>query len=188
MNAKDFILHNGSERQRVEQLLELFPQLHRVSSLAFVVEAVDAVDRCTLVVPTQQPDLVWVLDFERHEKEHATLAHSGHGRRSRPGKGSEHLAGALESRAGAAGRSTGRGCHQRSVAALQLQQHWLSQDNLLCTRNECHRLLIDDLHTGPRPCLLHCEQTLDDGVDGQRRIEHLPQLLGAGQGEAARGD
>eukprot|EP00312_Isochrysidales_sp_CCMP1244_P017090 CAMPEP_0202741702 /NCGR_PEP_ID=MMETSP1388-20130828/4496_1 /ASSEMBLY_ACC=CAM_ASM_000864 /TAXON_ID=37098 /ORGANISM="Isochrysis sp, Strain CCMP1244" /LENGTH=340 /DNA_ID=CAMNT_0049408555 /DNA_START=129 /DNA_END=1150 /DNA_ORIENTATION=- len=71
VEAKDALVDERGEGQPVEELLELLPQLDRVAALALVVEAVHAVDGGVLVVSAQQPDLVGVLDFERHQQEHA---------------------------------------------------------------------------------------------------------------------
>lgn len=50
MHREDLLIDDGGNRQAVEAICECLPQLDVVAALAFVVEAVDTVDRSTLVV------------------------------------------------------------------------------------------------------------------------------------------
>ena len=53
MAAKDLLVDDGSDGQTVEAVGERLPEFDVISTFAFVVEAVDAVDRCAFVVATQ---------------------------------------------------------------------------------------------------------------------------------------
>mmetsp|Transcript_14345 Transcript_14345/g.54079 ORF Transcript_14345/g.54079 Transcript_14345/m.54079 type:complete len:226 (+) Transcript_14345:306-983(+) len=65
--AEDLLVHHGGERQGIEAVAESLPQPDAKASAAFVVEAVYPVDGGALVVPSEQPYLVGVLHFQRHE-------------------------------------------------------------------------------------------------------------------------
>jgi len=68
MHAKDFLVDNGSDRQAIEAVCEGLPDLHIVTPLALVVEAVDAVDRGALVITAQDEEVLWKFDFERQQQ------------------------------------------------------------------------------------------------------------------------
>lgn len=53
MAAEDLLIHNGCNGQAVEAVSERLPQFDVVSSLAFIIEAINAVDAGTLMVPTE---------------------------------------------------------------------------------------------------------------------------------------
>ena len=61
MHAENLVVDQGGNRHAVEHILELFPDADRVATLALVVETVDAVDLATLVVPSQQEEVLGVL-------------------------------------------------------------------------------------------------------------------------------
>ena len=69
VEAEDGVVDHGRQRQVVEQLGELLPNV-RVSILAqaFVVEAVHLGDLARLVVASQDRDSVWEADLERDEQ------------------------------------------------------------------------------------------------------------------------
>ena len=53
MHCEDLLVYDCSDWQAIEAVGESFPQLDIVSSLAFVVKAVDAVNRRALVITSQ---------------------------------------------------------------------------------------------------------------------------------------
>jgi len=63
VDAKDFLVNNGRDRKAVETVCERLPQLDVVPPLALVVEAVNAVDGCALVISAQQEKVLRVFDF-----------------------------------------------------------------------------------------------------------------------------
>ena len=63
MDAEDLVVDDGGDREAVEAVDELLPQLERVAPLTLVVEAVDAVDGPALVVATQQEEVLGILDL-----------------------------------------------------------------------------------------------------------------------------
>lgn len=63
MHGEDLLVDNGSNRQAVEAIGECLPQLDVVAALALIVEAVDAVDGSTLVVSSQDEEVLGVLDL-----------------------------------------------------------------------------------------------------------------------------
>lgn len=65
MHGEDLLVDYGGNRQAVEAVCECFPQLDVVSTLAFVVETVDTVDRCALMVATENEEVLRVLDLVR---------------------------------------------------------------------------------------------------------------------------
>ena len=68
MHAKDLVIDEGSNWHAVEHVLELLPDADTVSSLALIVEAIDSVDLCTLVISSQQEKVFRVLDLVAEEK------------------------------------------------------------------------------------------------------------------------
>ena len=67
MHSKDFLIDDSGDRQAVEAVRERLPQLDVVPSLALIIEAVDAVDGRTLVVATQDEEVLRVFDLVREE-------------------------------------------------------------------------------------------------------------------------
>lgn len=63
MHGEDLLIDNSCNRQAVEAVREGLPQLDIVSALAFIVEAVNAVDGGALVVATQDEEVLGILDF-----------------------------------------------------------------------------------------------------------------------------
>jgi len=57
------LIDQRSHRQAVEAVCKCPPQADVVSSLAFVVKAIDAVDRGALVVSAEQEEVLWILDL-----------------------------------------------------------------------------------------------------------------------------
>ena len=63
MHAQDFVIDKGCDRHAVEDILELFPDSDAVTSLAFVIEAVDTVDLATLVITSEKEEVLFKFDF-----------------------------------------------------------------------------------------------------------------------------
>lgn len=63
MHAQNLLIDYSSNWQTVETISEGFPKFYIVSSLALVIEPVNTVDGCTLVISPQQKEVLWILDF-----------------------------------------------------------------------------------------------------------------------------
>lgn len=63
MHREDLLVDDCGDRQAVEAVRKCLPQLDVVAPLAFVVEAVDAVDAGALMVSAQDEEVFWVLDL-----------------------------------------------------------------------------------------------------------------------------
>lgn len=68
VHGEDLLIDDGRNRQAVEAVGESLPQFDVVSALALIVEAVDTVDRGTLVVATQDKEVLGVLNLVREEQ------------------------------------------------------------------------------------------------------------------------
>ena len=68
VHGEDLLVDDGSDGQAVEAVGESLPKLDVVSSLALIVETVDAVDRGALVVTTENEEVLRVLDLVCEEQ------------------------------------------------------------------------------------------------------------------------
>jgi len=68
VHAKDFFINNCSNWKTVEAVCKGFPELNVVSSLALIVESIDSVNTCTLVVSSQQEEVFRVFNFVGQKK------------------------------------------------------------------------------------------------------------------------
>ena len=68
MHSEDLLVNDGRNRQAVEAVGKGLPQPDVISPLAFVVEAVDAVDASTLVVATKKKEVLGVLNLIGEEE------------------------------------------------------------------------------------------------------------------------
>jgi len=68
VHCENLLIDNGGDRQAVEAVGERLPQLDVVPSLALIVETVDTVDAGTLVVATENEEILGVLDLVRKEQ------------------------------------------------------------------------------------------------------------------------
>ena len=68
VHGEDLLVNDGSNVQAVEAVGKGLPQLDVVSSLALIVETVDAVDRGTLVVAAKDEEVLGVLDLVGQEQ------------------------------------------------------------------------------------------------------------------------
>ena len=63
MHTEDFIVNECCNWKAIKTVREYFPKLDVVPPFALVVEAVDAIDACTLVVTSEQKEIFWELDL-----------------------------------------------------------------------------------------------------------------------------
>lgn len=68
MHGEDLLVNDSGNWQAVEAVGERLPQLDVVTSLALVVETVDAVDAGALVVAAQDEEVLRILDLVRQEQ------------------------------------------------------------------------------------------------------------------------
>ena len=68
MHAQNLIVDQSCNRQTVKAVSEDLPELDAVPALALIIEAVDPIDRGALVVPTQQEEVLWVLNLVGKQK------------------------------------------------------------------------------------------------------------------------
>lgn len=68
VHGEDLLVDDGSNWQAVEAIGKGLPQLDVISSLAFVVETVDSVDRGTLVVTAEDEEVFRVFDLVGQEQ------------------------------------------------------------------------------------------------------------------------
>lgn len=69
VSETDLLVDECCNWQAVEAIREDLPQPDVISPFALVIEAIYAVDRRALVVPTQQKEVFWVLDLHRQRHE-----------------------------------------------------------------------------------------------------------------------
>lgn len=63
MHRENFLVDDCCNRQAIKAIGERLPQLDVIPSLALIVESIYAVDRRTLVIPTQDEEILWILDL-----------------------------------------------------------------------------------------------------------------------------
>lgn len=68
MHGEDFLINDRSNWEAVEAVSKSLPELDVVSSLALIVEAIDTVYRCTLVVASKDKEILWILDLVGEEE------------------------------------------------------------------------------------------------------------------------
>ena len=68
VHGEDLLVDDGSDGQAVEAISESLPKLDVVSSLALIVETVDAVDGSALVVTAENEEVLGVLDLVCQQK------------------------------------------------------------------------------------------------------------------------
>ena len=68
MHGENLFVNDGCNGQAVEAVGKGLPQLDIVSSFALIVETIDTVDRGTLVVATQDEEILWILDLVGKEQ------------------------------------------------------------------------------------------------------------------------
>jgi len=68
VHTKDLFVHNGGHRQAVEAVGESLPELNVVTAFAFVVETIDTICACTLVISAEDEEVLGVLDLVREQE------------------------------------------------------------------------------------------------------------------------
>jgi len=68
VHCKNLFVDDGGNRQAVEAIGESLPKLDVIPTLTLVVKAVDAVDRCALMIATKDEKVLRILDFVRKEQ------------------------------------------------------------------------------------------------------------------------
>ena len=68
MHAKDFFVDDGGDGETVETISESFPQFDAITSLTFIIKPVDTVNGGTLVVTTENEEVVRIFDFVSEKK------------------------------------------------------------------------------------------------------------------------
>ena len=63
MHAQDFVINQSTNWQAIENILKLFPNSDAVTSLALIVETIDSVYLSTLMVPSEQEEILLELNF-----------------------------------------------------------------------------------------------------------------------------
>jgi hypothetical protein len=62
------LVDNCDNRKAVEAIRECLPELDIVPSLTLVVEAIDAIDRGSLMIATQEKEILWVFNLVSKKK------------------------------------------------------------------------------------------------------------------------
>jgi hypothetical protein len=68
VHGEDLFVNDGGNRQAVEAIRKGLPQLDVVSPLALVIEAIDSVDGCTLVVAAKDEKVLGIFDLVCQEQ------------------------------------------------------------------------------------------------------------------------
>ncbi len=63
MHGEDLLIDDCGDGQAVETISKCLPQLDVVSSFAFIVEAIDTIDRGTFVIPSQDEEILGIFDL-----------------------------------------------------------------------------------------------------------------------------
>ena len=63
MHSKDLLVDNRRNREAIETVGKCLPQLDVISSFAFVIKPVDAVDRRAFMVPAKDKEIFRVFDL-----------------------------------------------------------------------------------------------------------------------------
>lgn len=63
VHGEDLLIDDGGDRQAVEAICKSLPELDVVATLAFVIEAIDAVDGSALMVASEDEEVFRVLDL-----------------------------------------------------------------------------------------------------------------------------
>jgi len=69
MHAHNLLINDGTHGHAVEHITELLPQFDVVPPLAFIVEAIDTGDGCTLMVSAKQEEVLRELDLVSEQED-----------------------------------------------------------------------------------------------------------------------
>ena len=68
MHAENLLINERCDGEAVEDVAEDSPESNGVSTLALIVEAIDAIDLSALVIASQEEEVLGVLDLVAEEK------------------------------------------------------------------------------------------------------------------------
>lgn len=68
MHGEYLLINNGSNGQTIEAIRERFPKFDVVSSLAFIIEAINTIDGGTLMITPQNKKIFWVFNLVRQKE------------------------------------------------------------------------------------------------------------------------
>ena len=71
MHAEDLVINERGYGQAVKAIYELFPYADGITALAFIVEAINAIDFATFMVASQEEEVLFKLDLVRQEQDDA---------------------------------------------------------------------------------------------------------------------
>jgi len=69
-DAADLLIYQSSNWQAVEAVCECLPKAYVVPPFALVIEAVNPIDGRTLMVTSQQKEVLWILDLHSLDQDH----------------------------------------------------------------------------------------------------------------------
>jgi hypothetical protein len=64
MCTEDGIFNNSSNRKTVEEVNKCLPQFNIVPSLALIIKSIDPIYAGSLMVASQQEEILWIFNFE----------------------------------------------------------------------------------------------------------------------------
>ena len=68
MHAENFLVDEGGDRQAIEDVAKDAPESNGISTLAFIVETIDAVDLGALVIAPEKEEVLRVLNLVAEKK------------------------------------------------------------------------------------------------------------------------
>jgi hypothetical protein len=68
VHAEDLLVDAGGDGETVEQVRKGTPEFDIVSTLTFIVKPIDSIDGGTLMVPTEEEEVLGVLDLVGEEE------------------------------------------------------------------------------------------------------------------------
>lgn len=71
MHAENFVVDKRGNGQAVKAIYELLPYADGIAALAFIVEAINAIDLAALMVASQEEEILFKLDLVREEQDDA---------------------------------------------------------------------------------------------------------------------
>jgi len=61
MHAEDLLIDDGSNGEAIEAIGEGLPKFDVVSPFAFVIKSINAINRCTFVISSQNEEIFWIF-------------------------------------------------------------------------------------------------------------------------------
>lgn len=68
MHGEDLLVNDGSNWQAIEAISERLPELDVIPPFAFIIEAIDTVNRSAFVVTAEDEEIFGVLDLVREQE------------------------------------------------------------------------------------------------------------------------